>query len=43
MENLQTSIANAIKTRSSTKRADGQKRTPFNYKYACKEHPESIN
>ena len=49
METLQTSIVNAIKAiRSSKKRADEltyincQKRTPFNYKYGCKQHPENI-
>ena len=49
METLQTSIVNAIKAiRSSKKRADEltyincQKRTPFNYKYGCKQHPENL-
>ena len=34
METLQTSIVNAIRS--------SKKRTPFNYKYGCKQHPENI-
>ena len=47
METLETSIVNAMKAiTSSKKRVDElticQKGTPFNYKCGCKQHPENI-
>ena len=50
METLQTLIVNAIKPKRSSERRSDElmvykfvKKTPFNYNYGCKQHPENIN